>query len=220
MEKFNSSLLFLGKEGDPHCQRALDFCVQNFKNVTHALGVWKQPFPNEAANWQGDYIVSYLSRWVVPAALLQRAKKAAINFHPASPSYPGIGCNNFALYENAVEYGATCHHMEAKVDTGEIIAVKLFPVFPTDDVASLLSRTYDFQLALFYEVISEILQSKPLPRSDLKWTRAPYTRKEFDQLGRITPEMSREEIDRRIRACKFGSWRPRIELQGHTFDLK
>ncbi len=82
----------------------------------------------EARSWQGDYIISYLSRWVVPAELLERARRAAVNFHPASPDYPGIGCNNFALYENAAEYGVTCHHMAPRVDSGEIIAVRRFPV--------------------------------------------------------------------------------------------
>ena len=36
--------------------------------------------------------------------LLKKAKKSAVNFHPASPDYPGIGCNNFALYDNAYLY--------------------------------------------------------------------------------------------------------------------
>src|SRR5687768_15282057 len=118
------SLLFLGKVGDEHCRRALEFCEATFARVTSCLGAWKEPLPPAAANWQGDYVISFLSRWVVPAYLLERAKKAAINFHPASPDYPGIGCNNFALYDNATEYGATCHHMAPKVDTGGIIAVE------------------------------------------------------------------------------------------------
>ena len=73
--------------------------------------------------------MSYLI-WVVPEWLLRKAKIAAINFHPASPDYPGIGCRNFALYENAKEYGVTCHHMSATIDTGSIIEIKRFPIFP------------------------------------------------------------------------------------------
>ena len=64
----------------------------------------------------------------------KKSKTAAINFHPASPEYPGTGCNNFALYENAGEYGVTCHYMAPKADTGKIIKVKRFPVFANDDV--------------------------------------------------------------------------------------
>jgi methionyl-tRNA formyltransferase len=212
------SLLFLGKADDPDCQRALEFCQQRFGPVTFCLGRWGDELPSAARAWQGDYIFSYLSRWVVPAALLARAQRAAINFHPASPHYPGIGCNNFALYENATEYGVTCHHMAPQVDAGEIIAVRRFPVLPEDTVASLLQRTYEHQIALFMEIAGEIAQGKPLPVSGESWTRRPFTRKEFDALFRITPEMTREEIARRIRALSYDRFQPYVEVGGFRFE--
>ncbi len=212
------SILFLGKENDPHCLAGLKFCRQNSEKVTACLGgAWGTPLPEEAKNWRGDLIISYLSRWVVPQSLLERAALAAINFHPATPDYPGIGCNNFALYDNAEEYGATCHHMAAKVDTGGIIKVARFPVFPSDTVASILERTYAYQLTLFYEILSGIFKREPLPVSAEKWTRKPYTRKEFNELMTITPDMDEEEIVRRIRATSFGEWQPSIKLHGFTF---
>jgi methionyl-tRNA formyltransferase len=220
MLKASYSILFLGKDEDPYCAKALEFCQSKFEDVTACLGVWGDPLPKKAAEWRGDTIISYLSRWVVPVFLLKRAEKAAINFHPASPDYPGIGCNNFALYENAVEYGVTCHHMEAKVDTGAIVAVKRFPVHPTDDVESLLTRTYEHQLELFFEVVGGMASGQPLPASDERWTRKPFTRVEFNELFVITPDMSEEEITRRIRAVKFKQWKPYVVLGDHTFELK
>lgn len=220
MAKNNSSLLFLGKQDDPYVKSALEFCKRNFANVTAHLGKWGDKLPEDLKSWEGDYVISYLSRWVAPEYLLNNAKIAAFNFHPASPDYPGIGCNNFALYEDAKEYGVTCHHMAPRVDTGAIIAVKRFPMFPTDDVASLLARTYAYQIILFYEIMSLIIEGKELPISEEKWTRKPFTRVEFNQLFEITPEMSREEIARRARAISYGSWQPRLQLQGFTFELR
>lgn len=220
MSKKNYSILFFGKKNDEYVGKALRFCERNFSEVTAHLGDWGEAFPADLAEWEGDYIFSYLSRWVIPKSLLDRVKKAAVNFHPASPDYPGIGCNNFALYEEAKEYGVTCHVMANPVDTGKIVAVKRFPVFETDDVATLLERTYDFQLALFYEIVSLILLDKELPVSEEKWTRKAFTRKELNELGKIKAEMSREEISKRIRATSFGKWKPTIELQDFTFELK
>jgi methionyl-tRNA formyltransferase len=220
MDKRKNPVLFLGKRDDEHVARALEFCRLNFADVTAYLGKWGDPLPEDGGRWEGDYIISYLSRWVVPEHLLNRAKVAAINFHPASPDYPGIGCNNFALYEEAKEYGVTCHRMASRVDTGAIIAVRRFPVFPTDDVASLLSRTYDYQLILFYEIVGLIIEGKELPASEERWTRKPFSRKEFNELSRITPDMMKDEIARRIRATTFGAWKPTVELQGHVFELK
>src|SRR5512141_2939953 len=176
MKRPATSLLFLGKDGDPDCMRALEFCRQRFEPLTYCLGKWGDPLPADIQGWEGDYIVSYLSRWFIPEALLQRARKAAINFHPASPDYPGIGCNNFALYENVTEYGVTCHHMARKVDTGRIIAVRRFPVYQTDDVDALLKRTYENQIALFFEIIALMAEGRELPVSDETWTRPPFTR--------------------------------------------
>lgn len=214
------SLLFLGKEGDADCARALEFCQQNFAQVTYCLGKWGDPLPDPIREWEGDYIISYLSRWVVPDDLLKRARKAAINFHPASPDYPGIGCNNFALYEGVKEYGVTCHHMARRVDTGGIIAVKRFPIRPEDDVAALLKRTYENQIALFYEIAKLLAEGKGLPVSQEKWTRPPFTRSQFNELFRITPEMSGAEIARRVRAISFGSWQPYVEIQGYRFEYR
>lgn len=220
MNKSGGSVLFLGKERDEHVAAALEFCQSNFTDVTAHLGKWGDPLPEAVGGWDGDYIISYLSRWVVPEHLLNRATFAAINFHPASPEYPGIGCNNFALYEEAREYGVTCHHMTSHVDTGAIIAVERFPVFASDNVATLLSRTYAYQLVLFYEVVSSILEGKKLPESEERWARRPFTRREFNELGRITPDMTKEEIAKRIRATTFGRWRPALELQGFVFELR
>ena len=214
------SVLFLGKADDPDCARALDFCLKEFSPVTSALGRWGDPLPAEARNWSGDYIISYLSRWVVPADLLGRARLAAINFHPASPDYPGIGCNNFALYEGAEQYGVTCHHMAARVDSGAIIAVRRFPVYPQDDVGTLLERTYANQIALFFEIADGIAEGQPLPKSAETWTRPPFTRKRFEDLFKITPDMPQEEIARRIRAVSYQHWQPYLELTGYRFEYK
>lgn len=215
-----ASLLFLGKRDDPHCSEALRFCELTFAEVTAHLGTWGNPLPRSVHEWSGTYIISYLSRWVVPDDVLRRASVASINFHPAPPEYPGIGCTNFALYEGAERYGVTCHHMAKKVDTGDIIAVRRFPIFEEDDVASLLHRTYAHQLVLFYEIAAHMIAGTALPQSSERWTRPPFTRKEFDELGRITPAMSAEEVRRRIRAIAYGPWKPVVELHGIPFELK
>jgi len=220
MSPDNLSLLFLGKADDVDCTRALEYCQKNFMRVTFCLGEWGDPLTEEILDWEGDYIISYLSRWVVPGDLLSRAKKAAINFHPASPEYPGIGCNNFALYENAKEYGSTCHHMVAKVDSGSIIAVKRFPIYPEDDVASLLKRTYEKQFALFLEIAQLMVAGLELPVSSEKWTRPPFTRKQFNELFIIKPDMSKEEVARRVRAISYKHWQPYVEVKGYRFEYK
>lgn len=213
------SVLFLVKTNDPFCEIAKGFINHHFSDSTIITCSRNEPLP-ENINWDGDYIISYLFPWVVPYSLLKRSKKANINFHPGPPEYPGIGCTNFALYNNEKIYGVTCHHMEAKVDTGPIIAVKRFPVLLHDSILSLTKRAYTYLLTLFFEVMIKIANNEPLLNSDETWTRKPYKRVDLDALCEIKANMTNQEIHRRIRATYFpGMPGPFINLGGAKFIL-
>ncbi|MGQ0649205.1 MAG: formyltransferase family protein [Gemmatimonadaceae bacterium] len=214
-----ASILFIGKADDPGTQRALEHCRSMCANVEAHVGRWGDRLPQSARTWSGDLIVSYLSRWVVPAPLLERARIAAINFHPAPPEYPGIGCINFALYNEVAQYGVTCHHMAPRVDTGALIAVRRFPVLESDSVGTLLDRTYEHQLELFRDVLDALWNTGAFPVSSERWTRAPYTRAEFDALGVLTPSMDAGEVRRRVRATQYGPYGPSLEFHGFRFVL-
>ena len=210
MNKRVCSVLFLGKEQDGHVERAAQFCRLNFENVSVHLGKWGDPFPANigVSNW--DCIISYLSRWIVSEDLLKRAG-FAINFHPGPPEYPGYGCNNFAIYDEATDYGVCCHHMAPRVDTGAIIATRRFPVLSNDNAGTLLVRAYDYQLVLFYEVVARLVRGEELPVSREEWTRKPFTRRQFDKLGRVTADMTQDEVARRTRATNVAALKPPVE---------
>jgi methionyl-tRNA formyltransferase len=110
--------------------------------------------------------------------------------------------------------------MASKVDTGAIIAVKRFPVYPQDGVAELLERTYEHQIALFFEIAGLLARGEELPVSNETWTRPPFTRAQFNELFVIRPEMSKDEIARRIRAISYKHWQPYVEIQGYRFEYK
>ena len=217
--KFLPKVLFFGKKGDQNCLKALQFCQNNFEKVYYYLGTRGDRWPENIGLCDCDYIISYRSNWIIPEYLLKNANIASINFHPGSPDYPGIGCTNFALYENSKEYSVTCHHMESKVDTGRIISVKSVPISSTDTVATLTSKTYDIQLVQFFEVMEVVLNGEELPKSEKQWQRSAFTRKDLDELGRITPTMSKNEIARRIRATSYKKWRPILEMHGFKFEF-
>ena len=196
------------------------YCQQNFGSLTIHRGGRSEPFPESAYDWSGDLIISYVSRWIIPESVLNQAQLAAINFHPGSPDYPGTGCINFALYDEAKTFGATCHHMKAKVDTGKLISTIEFDLLPDDNVESLLQKTHSGMHELFYRTMEELHHTGKLPESSVTWGRKPYTRKELNQLSLISTADTEDEVRRKIRATSFGPWQPRIELHGHTFEYK
>jgi methionyl-tRNA formyltransferase len=149
-----------------------------------------------------DFLISFLSPWIVPQAMLDQCR-VAINFHPGSSDYPGIGCYNFALYEEAAEFGAVCHHMWRKVDTGPIIEERRFPIFPQDTVESLKLRTMATMLSMFHDVLCQIAQNQNLPTPEVRWKRRPFTRREMEALKELTHSMEPAEIERRVRATTY-----------------
>ena len=196
-------ILFIGKADDFFSRQAADFILTHYPAAKIVYSERQQPFPKELLTWKGDVIISYLSQWIIPKTLLENARIAAINFHPGPPEYPGIGCTNFAVYNNADEFGVTCHHMASRVDTGKIVAVKRFPIFESDTVYSITQRCYNVILDMFYDIFSLIMYGEDLPASDEIWQRKPYLRKELDDLCRLTPDMNVKEIERRIKATDY-----------------
>ena len=199
----NQTILFFGKKQDSFIKIAIDFLQKNFRVCDVYLGNRKQKFPFIQPEQSYSYIVSYLSPWIIPSWLLKKAHITAINFHPGPPEYPGIGCTNFAIYNGESHYGVTCHHMEPQVDTGKVIAVKRFPVYESDSVYSLTMRCYIMIGSLFFEIMDLVLKDAPLPLANENWTRKPYQRKELEELCKLDSKMSKEEINRRIKATTF-----------------
>lgn len=197
-------ILFIGKIDDPYSAIAAAFVKQHFKDPVIVFSKRGDSIPSELNSWEGDLLISYLSQWIIPQNLLENASMAAINFHPGPAEYPGIGCTNFAIYNGEKEFGVTCHHMFSKVDCGPIIAVKKFPIFATDTVFSLTQRCYIEILHLFTGLLSNVLQGKSLPVSQEYWKRKAYTRKDLNRLCELSPEMSAEEVQKRLRATTYG----------------
>ena len=195
-------VLLIARKDAFNIENITEFVKRNF-NATIIVESRNIDLPKKINSWTGDYIFSYLCPWILPDSLIQKAKIAAINFHPGPPAYPGTGCYNFAIYHQEEEYGVTCHHLAKKVDTGKIIFVKRFPLLENDRVSDLINRTYVYLNFLFYEIISGLLDNITLPVSNLEWIKKPYTKKELDDLCKLSKKMNKEEINKRIKATTF-----------------
>ena len=167
--------------------------------------------------WDGDILISYLSRWKIPKQLIDNTG-LCINFHPGSHEFPGIRCLNFALYNEEKTYGVCCHHISEGIDAGSIISVDTFPILPTDNVKSLIERTYAYQMVQFNRIIDLIINDEELPKAPLEWKRKPYKRSAFEELKIITMDMDENEVSRRIRATSYGQFQPKIVIGNHIFD--
>lgn len=190
------------------CEYAINILTSHFNKdyLWIEQGHNGQKITSDLERVRPEYIISFVSPWIINEGLLSTAKKGAINFHPGSPNYPGTGCYNFAIYEGSSKYGVTCHYMKPKVDTGEIIMTSYFDIADNETVESLKLKSMIHLLNCFNEIVSLIAKGQALPLSEEKWLRPAFTRQELNQLCLIDCKtQSEDEVRRRINSVNYPS---------------
>ncbi|MGW2306300.1 amino acid adenylation domain-containing protein [Streptomyces sp. NPDC001809] len=104
-----------------------------------------------------DFLFSMVNFRILPGAVLDLPKIAAINFHDGPlPRYSGSHVPAWALYEGAPRHAATWHLMTEAVDAGGVLLERWFPV---RDHATALSLTYEAAetgIELFADLVPHI----------------------------------------------------------------
>ncbi len=217
-------IVLLGKDNNRFCHYAEKILTSYFleKDVVCLYGKTGDEFKEEWFQYRPEYVISFLSPWILSQDFLDTASVAAINFHPGSPDYPGTGGYSYALYEGAERYGVTVHHMLARVDSGRIILTDYFPVASHDTVETLQLKAMNHLLICFEKIIDFLSRGKALPSSDETWRRNPLTTKDLFSLYQIDPlHQNTAEIERRIRASLYPSMtNVFVELAGKRFYVQ
>ena len=197
-------VLFLGKSDKEIVKKALAFLTNQKFVLTVVTGEVGSKLSKDLKTWEGDFIFSFLSPWILPDSLLAKAKVGAYNWHPAPPEMPGFGGASFAIYNGKAEFGYTAHVMTKSVDAGPIIDFGHFPVEKSDTVLSLSEKSYDSMLVSFKKIVEGIQSGKIIESKSIKWGSIKTSRRQLDDLCEITLQMDREEAERRIKANTFG----------------
>jgi len=167
-----------------------------------------------------DYVLSYLSKKILKKNFLNKTKKYNINFHPGPSKYPGIGCFNFALYNNEKDYGVTAHLIDEKIDSGKIIKERTFKIDKSYDVKKISDESYKEMLLLLKEIVKMITKNR-ISFSGKKWKRKAYTKKDLNKLANIKNSYSKKKINKIIR-CLYMQNKPGpfIIIKGFKFEYK
>lgn len=97
-----------------------------------------------------DFIFSFYYRLMLPAALLDLARRGAYNMHGSLlPKYRGRAPVNWAVLHGERETGATLHRMVEQPDAGAILAQQAVPILPDDTAYEVMAKvTVAAELAL------------------------------------------------------------------------
>ncbi len=172
-----------------------------------------------------DYIFCFRSFYILKKNLLNKCKKAAINFHPGTPKYRGIGCINFALLNDEKYYGSTAHIINSKIDSGRIIDVRRFKINNNDNVKSCLKKTYKIMLKQAVNIIKLIIKQEKIltklikKNTKVKWSKKFTTKKDLERIYLINKSISKKRLMRLIRATNTELFKPYMILHGKKFYI-
>ncbi len=92
---------------------------------------------------------------VLKEPLLRAFPRRILNIHPSLlPKFPGREAWKQALAAGESVTGCTVHHVDAGVDSGEIIAQREVPILPNDTSETLHARIQIAERELYPEVIA------------------------------------------------------------------
>jgi len=146
-------------------------------------------------------LISFVTGIIVPGDVLECFQGDAYNFHPGPPEYPGSGASNFAVYEEAKQFGSTAHIMTKSVDAGPIIQSVRFDIDPSLRFTDLELCAYRAAFDLFID-LSEVLavSAEPLKPSGEQWSGIKRRKQDVIDMQTVTPQMDEAEITKRFRA--------------------
>ena len=222
-----NSVLYFGRKDCFYSSKIREFLKKSSKKFYYIESDFKNKKINKKIinNLSIDYIFCFRSFYILKGDLIKKTRVAAINFHPGPPEYRGIGCINYALYDNSKFYGCTSHVINKKIDDGKILDVRRFRIKKTDTVESCLKKTYDLVLKQAYYVINSLNNKdenlmKLIKKSKLeKWSKKIKKQKDLNKFYEIKKNLSKKMFIRKFRATNTTIFKPYILLHKKRFIL-
>jgi methionyl-tRNA formyltransferase len=171
-----------------------------------------------------DILYSVQYHRILKAHHISKAK-LALNLHMAPlPEYRGSNQFSLALLEEKEMFGVTIHKMDAKIDHGDILFEKRFPIPSLCWIEDLYHLSNTAALTLFRDTLSDIVNGNytSTPQQQLVAQRGTslHFRNEIDTLKLIDLSWPIEKIERHIRATSMPGFAPPYAIiQGRKVEL-
>jgi methionyl-tRNA formyltransferase len=160
-----------------------------------------------------DIIYSVQHHEILKKEHIDKASQVAVNLHMAPlPEYRGSNQFSFAIIEEKTEFGSTIHKIDPRIDHGDILFQKRFPIPPGCWVYDLYRLTYNASIKLFSQTLKHIVEGnyKPVPQQALeaKYGTSLHMRGEMASLKALDLNWTKEKIERHIRATSMPGFEP------------
>lgn len=196
-----------------HHQQRLDLAAQR-----HGLALRTEAELYADPPADVDVVVSFLFWDLIREPLISLGRVGCLNFHPAPlPDYRGVGGYNVAILEGLERWGVSCHFVDERFDTGDLVEVEHFAIDPEAETAfSLDLKSQEHLVGVFKRVLGRVLDDESLPRTPQGEGRY-VSRAEFEELRVVRPG---DDLPRKLRAFWYPPWPGAvIDVNGRRLTL-
>jgi len=155
-----------------------------------------------------DYLFSIANPAILPSAIINRPFQLAVNYHDAPlPKYAGSYATSWAILNNESQHGISWHIIDDRVDAGDLLKQKLFPITPNETTYSLNIKCFEAAVSSFQELLYEIQAGRVKRKAqDISYRTFYYKHQKPLYGGFINWNLPSEEINQVCRALTFGSY--------------
>ncbi len=156
-----------------------------------------------------DLLLCFFYPWRVPPEALAVATRGAVNAHPAMlPRLRGPNPLAWSLRNDEPEIGLTLHRMEARFDTGPILAQATHPISDEDTIEEISEKLMTLFGRLLPEALSRVAWGDTGElQAEEQASQAPLFEDAYREIDWSEPARA---IHLRVRACRLASWRDGI----------
>jgi len=197
--------------------------VPEMRETAEQLGLPLLGGEDDLLDLDFDLGLSILHFNILRAAHIRRARNAFLNLHCAPlPHYRGCNACSHAIINGETRFGATLHHMDERVDHGDVIRVAWFDIAPDMTARTLMAAVEQVAYDLFCAMLPAILANDlpATPQRELIAREGIVSRYHArdslarPEVKRIDPAWPAETILRRVRALDFPPFEPAYMLLG------
>jgi methionyl-tRNA formyltransferase len=150
--------------------------------------------------WDPDFIFSFYYRRMLPKAVLDTARRGALNLHGSLlPKYRGRCPVNWVLIHGERETGVTLHYMVEKPDAGDIVAQQRVPISDDATALTLYGKLTDAAAELIRVTYPQLVAGTA-PRTAQDHAQASYFGGRTPSDGAIDWTQSARQIYNLVRA--------------------
>lgn len=153
---------------------------------------------------QPELIFSVYNMQILKPALLEIPSAGTVNFHNGPlPRYRGVNVYSWAIINGETEYGISWHWVDRGIDSGDVLAQKMFAIDPQEKPTTLIAKGFRAGLESLEELLPSLLAGHAVAQKQDESIATYYSKRDLPNGGRISFGWPFERIERFVRGLDF-----------------